>query len=313
MSDRTYNPLINRMREQDSRVHKELTEAARERLIQVIVPFVEDSELKRAHEDLQKDVALSELYDEQKITAVDRPTIRTRDLFHQADTKFVLYFIELALNDIYSFFPDKRKRGGFLPEAGAEMKGYDISSVEQVVDNIQYVLNTESILWRVEHEERRFIEFHKIESEAFEDVDKRVQALAQKDPWNKALRSYNDAFEMYSKGKFNEEIPKKLYHSIEEVLKTICVDLMGWTNNRELKHSKYLEMLDENQFYKAHGATTDEFGDFVQSLERMVAKISDERAQKHVPYHDRVYATLLIHQAGSYLYFLINRYEDYRS
>lgn len=132
----------------------------------------------------------------------------------------------------------------------------------------------------------------------------------EEEPWEKALKGYNDAFGRWKNGDYDELIPKKLYNSIEEVLKIICVDLEGWTENRELSHSDYLQLLNGHGVYYAHGVTADEIGDLLNSLERLVSKVGGDRKQRHA-YHDRTYSTLLIHQIGAYLYFLISRYEQY--
>jgi hypothetical protein len=311
MENNGYTSLLDRERDTKSRIHSELTGSARERLIQVVLQLPTSEDLSRCHENIGKQVALSELHDTNTAFDTNDPLQKSISLLQSADTEATLTFIEYIIKQVYDHFPDTPRRSGFVADAEAQYAGYKVSDIVDTINEIEHVLETEGILYRVEHTMRSHIEFHKIESEAFEESDQKIQALAEIKPWGTALRSYNDAFERYRKGKFDEQIPKKLYHSIEEVLKTICVDLHGWTENREMKHSKYLELLDENDFYKAHGATRDEFGDFVHSLERMVAKVSAERKQKHVPYHDRVYATLLIHQVGAYLYFLISRHEDY--
>ena len=184
-----------------------------------------------------------------------------------------------------------------------------MGTFQSTYSKINDVLITEGLLWEL-NLEGSHARFRQIESEAMEDIDEKIQVLAENEPWGDALKGYNDAFERYLQGDFDEQIPKKLYYSIEEVLKVICVDELEWTDNRGLTHSKYLNMMKENNFYHAHGATVAELNQFLQSLDRMVAKVSDDRKQRHA-YHDRTYATLLIHQVGAYLYFLINRHKEY--
>jgi len=145
-----------------------------------------------------------------------------------------------------------------------------------------------------------------------EDIDKKVQALAEEDPWKDALKGYNAAFELYLEGSFDDTLVTKLYNSIEEVLKTICVDLEGWTDNREMSHGNYLDLLQEHDFYHANGITAPEINQLMDSMEKMVSKVGNDRKQRHA-YHDRAYVTLLIHQVGAFLYFLISRYDDYQA
>ncbi|MDL0123075.1 hypothetical protein [Halobacterium salinarum] len=180
---------------------------------------------------------------------------------------------------------------------------------KEILGKFNDIVITRGLLWEIEFE-NGMIRFRQIESEAMEDIDKEVQALAEQEPWGDALKGYNDAFERYLDGDFDEQIRKKLYYNIEEVMKIICIDEEGWTDNRELVHSRYPQMMEENNFYHAHGATVAELNQFLESLDCMVAKISDDRKQRHA-YHDRTYATLLIHQVGAYLYFLINRHKEY--
>jgi hypothetical protein len=71
-------------------------------------------------------------------------------------------------------------------------------------------------------------------------------------------------------------------------------------------------MLKEHDVYNAHGVTAPELNQLLDSLEKMVSKVGYDRKQRHT-YHDRTYCTLLIHQVGSYLHFLISRYGDYSS
>lgn len=113
-------------------------------------------------------------------------------------------------------------------------------------------------------------------------------------------------------GDFDEVLVKKLYNSIEQVLQTICVDLENWTDDRDRGHSYYLELLNENGVYDANGITAPELTQLLDSLEKLVNKVGNDRKQRHA-YHDRAYCTLLIHQVGAYLYFTISRYDDYNT
>lgn len=221
-----------------------------------------------------------------------------KELMMNGETILVLSYMEYFLNIL-------ERRAHDRHDAGVSKK----KDFRTVVEKIAEVLVSEGLLWEIEKVDGH-IQFRQIESEAMEDIDKEIQAPEEEEPWSDALKGYNDAFERYLDGKFDEQIPKKLYYSIEEVLKTICVDEEGWTDNRELVHSEYLQMMKNNDFYHAHGATVAELNQFLESLNRMVAKISDDRKHRHA-YHDRTYATLLIHQVGAYLYFLINRHKEY--
>jgi hypothetical protein len=268
-------------------VKTELEKRDRERFVSITEPYSNAS--SRALKELRDEVGESRLREA-------TPNLSNEEIIMNGDTVFVLSYLEHYFNQMYNLWKVRRtnvSKGDF----------------EDVFGKVNEVLITEGLLWEMEYESGQ-VRFRQIESEAMEDIDKEVQALAEKEPWDDALKGYNDAFERYLEGEFDEHIPKKLYYSIEEVLKTICVDEEGWTENRELVHSEYLNLMKENDFYHAHGATVAELNQFLESLERMVAKVSDDRKQRHA-YHDRTYATLLIHQVGAYLYFLINRHKEY--
>lgn len=315
MSDGEYTPLIDRQREPKSRVHQELTKSARERLATITDDWgrsrmknADDNEWYK-HEALREVMKLvgREPVQEHVDSDGDYSPVKHHFKFiFNGKTNHVLTYIELLTNEA------TRRDDTRMCSAELQEKYGSVSNHPKISD-IYHMLVTEGMLWDMKWaEEGGVIEFTKIESESMKDIDDKVQALAEEEPWDEALKGYNDAFERYLEGDFDEQIPKKLYYSIEEVLKTICVDLEGWTENRELVHSEYLDLLHERDFYHAHGATAAELGDFLDSLERMVAKVSDDRKQRHA-YHDRAYATLLIHQVGAYLYFLISRYDDYNS
>lgn len=282
-----FRSLFTRERDFPSRVKTELEQRERERIASIISPYSKSTNV--AFKELRDEVGYSKIED---VT----PSISTDELIEKGDSVLVLSYLEHFLKDLKS--------------KGEDPYGvYSQKDVVEVFDKLSDVLITEGLLWEIEFKDGE-ARFRQIESEAMEDVDQKMQALAEEEPWADALKGYNDAFDRYLEGTYDEQIPKKLYYSIEEVLKVICVDEEEWTDNRELVHSRYLDLLRENDFYHAHGATVSELGQFLDSLHTMVAKVSDDRKHRHA-YHDRTYATLLIHQVGTYLYFLINRHKEY--
>lgn len=283
-----FRSLYTRKREFPSRVKTELEKRDRERFVSIIEPY------NRAGSE-----AIKQLRDEVGQSEIDTvtPNRSIKELIMEGKTIFVLSYLEHFLNVVKS-------QANPMNQGGLGIEDY-----KNIKLNFSEVLITEGLLWEINNIDGN-TQFRQIESEAMEDIDKEIQALAENEPWNDALKGYNDAFERYLNGEFDEQIPKKLYYSIEEVLKIICVDEEGWTDNREQVHSEYLNLMKENDFYHAHGATVAELNQFLESLNRMVAKVSDDRKQRHA-YHDRTYATLLIHQVGAYLYFLINRHKEY--
>lgn len=315
MSDESYTPLIDRERETKSRIHEELTKPARERL--AVITNSMSKYGSTAFDYLIKRVGKSPFTSYyQKRSVSHSSSVKHENFIMEGKTLHVLSYIEIIIKEYHT---DRVRRKKAKPrekyaELSHEPSFYKPNNLaEQTIDDIENVLITEGILWDLNRLGKGgVVEFVPLESEGMKEIDEELQEIAAAQPWGTALKGYNDALDRYLNGEFDEHIPKKLYYSIEEVLKTICVDEEGWTDNRELTHSEYLDILKENGVYDAHGVTATELTDLLDSLERMVAKVSDERKQRHA-YHDRAYATLLIHQIGAYIYFLISRYEDYSS
>lgn len=311
MTDDEYTPLIDREREPKSRVHEELTRPARERLA-TILRFPEDKEIEDALELLISKVGVAPVSEAIPDDIASGKSLRSahHSLFYNGETEHILTYCEFLFIEyqkgIFGAIDDP-----MLSERPIEAEEEPKPPLRGKFQEIREVLITEGILWEVEWAgEGGVIQFTRIESDAMADVDSRIQALSEDEPWDEALKGYNDAFDRYLRGDFDELIPKKLYNSIEEVLKTICVDEEEWTDSRDMVHSAYLDLLKEHEVYDAHGVTTPELGSLLDSLDKMVAKVADDRKQRHV-YHDRAYSTLLIHQVGAYLYFLISRYEEF--
>lgn len=315
MTDEGYTPLIDREREAKSRVHEELTRPARERIGEIL------SNLEH-HSSSQKNL-ISKALDSTMELIGRTPVLRHVDTdsdgegtdvqrIHHAfmlggKTVYVFTYVEQILNEYKSHG---------IKESSVEnlrLNRGDISNEPGAIGKIRKVLITEGLLWEIEWAGNGgVIQFVPLESEAMEDIDAKIQALAEKEPWDNALQGYNDAFERYLNGDFDDTLVTKLYNSIEEVLQTICVDLEGWTEDREKSHGDYLDMLNDNSVYDANGITAPELDQLLDALEKMVSKVGHDRKQRHA-YHDRAYCTLLIHQVGAYLYFLISRYEDYQN
>lgn len=302
-----YEPVANREREPKSRIHEELTPIARERLAETTARPGRDKQTQqkrreKALRETAKLVGRSTVYGHMS----GKPGYRAShySFVQQADTIPVLNYIEQLHPGSYK--SKKRTKEEQLDEIGPIEDHHFFGGIHDI-------LVTEGILWKLEWAGKGGkIQFLPIESESMEEMDAQVQALAADQPWTGALKGYNAAFELYLAGDFNENIPKKLYNSVEAVLQTICVDLEGWTEDRDLSHQKYLNMLREHDVYDANGITAPELGSLLDALQKLVNKLGNDRKQRH-NYIDREYCTLLIHQTGAYLYFLINRYEAFRT
>jgi hypothetical protein len=287
MSD-LFRSLFTRQREFESRVHTELIQRSRERLANIL-------DAGRNHEER----AFSELVDETGLSEVKKwADLQHEEFVLNADTVLVLSYIEHYVRELWHRVTSYSYRGDLSED-----------HVITIIKKIEEVLITDGLLWELEIG-NKYIKFRPIESESMEEIDEKVQALAEKEPWDDALEGYNAAFERYLEGDFDHTLVLKLYNSIEAVLKTICVDLEAWTEDRDRSHKHYLDILNEQGLYNANGITAPELGQLLDALEKMVSKVGNDRKQPHI-YHDRAYCTLLIHQVGAYLYFLISRYDDF--
>lgn len=287
-----FRSLFTRQREFESRTNTELPQIARERLISIIADLKKYR--KYSHSELLDEAGASRVY------ADLGEDWNYQDFMMNADTVLCLSFLEHTIGTMWVDVTKMGYRGS-----------YSKRDVYERISKIEDVFITEGILWDIEVEDNnKQIVFRQMESEAMEDIDEKMQALAAEDPWKNALEGYNAAFDRYLSGDYDDTLVKKLYNSIEEVLKMICVDLEGWTEDRDMSHGKYLQLLGENNFYQANGITAPELNQLIDSMEKLVSKTGADRKQEHA-YHDREYATLLIHQTGAYIYFLISRYDEY--
>lgn len=297
MLDR-FRSLVERKREPESRVHKELTEKSRERLA-TITGFAKSTHKQQAFADLANRVGPSEI---EQYISVD--VYRSADTAHtefllEAETLLALSYLEFLMNIAHEH-----------AETSTYKAPYTYREVGDRTMLILDVFETEGLLWTFRDTDDGFLQFEELASERMKEADDDLRSLSMDEKWEEALKGYNAAFNLYLDGKYGKEIAEKLYNSIEEVLQTICVDLEGWTDDRDQSHSVYLDLLKENGVYKANGITAPELEDLLNGLERLVNKVGNDRKQRH-EYIDRQYCTLLIHQVAAYLYFLINRYEDW--
>ena len=291
MTDR-FEPFIDRHRETEQRVYTELTQTARERLANITKSYasgIAESALEATINRAGKP-GISESFDlsgSKWAPAVEKR--KHTSIIENADTEYVLTYLEVV---IY--------QRGIIEH----------DELEELADSTENIFETEGILLNSKVTANGVV-FEPIESESMSEIDEQVRGLGMTEDWREPLEGYNAAFRRYTDGDYDELIPKKLYNSVEAILEKICVDHEGWTDNRDLNHSEYLSLLRENEVYNANGITEPEINDLLAALEKLTAKLGNDRKQRH-NYIDRTYCTLLIHQTAAYLYFLINRYEQYR-
>ncbi|OIB56076.1 hypothetical protein BBD46_19840 [Natrialba sp. SSL1] len=178
----------------------------------------------------------------------------------------------------------------------------------KTVDRINKVLETEGILWEFEFDSEGF-NFRPIGSEMMVAADNQFQSVASGKRWATVASPYNDAYELYRNRIYSKEIPEKLYNSIEELARVICVDMEDWEENRELNLSNYLDIMREKDIFEPNPIMRAEIKDLAQSMEKAFQKVGDERHNRHHEI-DKEYCTLILHQTSAYLTYLIRQYES---
>ena len=297
MSD-DFESLIERRRKDESRVHTDLTEPFKERVMQILEP-VGYTNQRDAFYVLFEKIGYSPLRDaicpnnedpRDVLDAVHGSGTRAQNrLIRQGDTVLILSYLERLLREVWH-------------ERDSEL-------AEQIALKIQRTLKSEGILWELEQGEPGELRFEEMGSEMMQEADDELRSLALGDTWEEPLRGYNEAYELYLDRKYGKEIPEKLYNSIEAVVTTICVDLEGWEGSKERNLKYYLDVLREEEVFAPNPIMKAEVGDLVNSMEKAFSKAGNDRKNRH-ELIDRRYCTLMLHQVSAYLVFIIKRYED---
>ena len=278
------------------RVHKELTQKAREPLM-VITDFLDLEDTKRVLTGMMEDHGTSVVrnYVKQPMNIYDGRSVdkgRTHEnILMNASEPFVFSYVERLMN--------------YLRSKNSE-------HVENRKKKIQSTLEEEGILYDFERVGEKY-EFREIANEIMEESDGNVRKLLKgNEDWQDALESYNSAYDVYLDGDYDTRITQNLYNALEEVCKTICVDLEKWGDNRELTLGNYVQTLDSEKFFETNNAMKAELDNISGFLQTSFSKVGSKR-NDHVQL-DRYYCTLLIHQTAAFIYFLVNIYEsEYRS
>lgn len=292
-----FRPLIKRQDSPDSRVHPELTPEARER-IHSISSFVDPRMIDRAFNALTEEVPESRIAEH-----ADGPTSqkRHRNYIMNADTEMVFSYIEILL--IVAKHSTGRR---------SAMPKYGKKYLKERAGKIQRTLIEEGILWEVRTDDSGNYIFDKVESERMKESDDELRriSLEMGEDWQDSLSEYNEAFRLYNEGKYSKDILEHLYNSIEETVKTICVDKHGWEDNREMNLSNYLDTMRDKGFFEANNIMESEISTLLDSMEKTFSKIGNDRHNRHNPDIDRYYCNLLIHQTSAFLYYMIKRQQQ---
>jgi len=330
-----YNSVADRQKAAQARVNSDLTSPARERLAQLTsnpmrirltnpqgsgglpARYITQA-LNLTYEDVGysgvKDyLVTSPATDQEQMSAAlsgkDEPTMTTdefethRNLILNADTIPVLSYLENLLQIVRA--THKSNWDGVV----SHTTGLNVGErVNATVSKINVTLETEGILWELENNDGTF-DFKPIGSAMMQKADGEFSVISSDKKWEGVVSPYQSAYNLYRERTYGREIPEKLYNSIEELARTICVDLQGWEENREQNLSVYLETMREKDLFEPNNIMKAELTDLSKSMERTFQKAGAERKNRHAEI-DREYATLLLHQVSAHLTYVIRQYEE---
>ncbi|MDZ7701778.1 MAG: hypothetical protein U5J98_06760 [Halobacteriales archaeon] len=347
MDDGEYNSVADRQKASQSRVHSDLTERCRERLahltlnpLRIRVTNLEGkgavpnhliiTALNRTYEDVGYSTVNTAIYESEETENPDQDVVRKarmsssvspsiqnrinqaeenlhieyhKNLIQNGERDAVLAYIEHLMESVAN--------SGITDWSDTQISLRSVDRGERTsltTKRINTALETEGILWKFENNGKKF-NFQPIGSEFLEEADHEFLSVTEGTKWAKVVSPYDRAFELYRDRVYGHEIPEKLYNSIEELAKTICVDLRGWEDNRNQNLSVYLELMRQNGLFEPNNIMMDELKDLSTSMERTFQKAGAERKNRHSEI-DREYATLILHQVSAYLTYLIRRYEE---
>lgn len=314
-----YSSVSDRQKASQARVHTELTETCRERIAQITLnPLrlqlsdvhgyggIPESLIERAISGTYEDVGYSI---QDYVTSSHKNEFTShRNIVEQADTLEALSYVENLLEHINkSSLRDWEDIG--VPGGSVGRKQEEIRlRVERTAEKVNVALETEGVLWKINVCEDSF-DFQPVGSELMQDADNELSVVAQGKKWKSVISPYNAAYDLYVDRTYGYEIPEKLYNSIEELARTICVDEENWEENRELNLSEYLDTMREKNLFAPNNIMQSELGELSRAMERTFQKAGAERKNRHVEI-DREYATLLLHQVSAYLTYIIRQYRE---
>lgn len=302
-----FESLIERRTEDESRIHTDLTDRFRERLLHILTAVEPDHKKetfnilfeRRGYTEIQEAIYPEADSWDEVIQLVDRMLDQAESrIVLNADTILTLSYIEYVLKFKDSQY-SRRSRTSRI----------NTVSPNEVATKIARALESEGILWELSKDSDGNPRFKEMGTEMMQEADDELRSLALGDPWKGPLKGYNEAYKLYLDRKYGKEIPEKLYNSIEDVIKTICVDLEGWEDSRERNLKNYLDILRDKEVFAPNPIMKAEIGDLVDSMEKTFSKAGNDRKNRH-ELIDRRYCTLLLHQVSAYLVFIIKRYED---
>lgn len=323
-------PWYNRNSVSEQRIHEGLTESAANRTSYAINEVASRSEIAIAYRKYRVETGRNVGYFETSNTA---PAKSSLDRFIESEElNHVLTLLELLLNELWVESDPSRENpsGNELLDLDQDLRrilieeGILLRIRPERVDLMKYAeelsrYRSNSGGYKSRHRpsystppEKEFdIRFERLANESVIHSDQELRVLGKQERWSEELEPYNEAWQQYQNQQFSYIIPEKLYNSLEAVLEKICVEEQSWNNSGDGVGS-YLSSLQENGLFNPNEAMIGEWQQIVGGLKIGVQRAGGDR--KRHGNIDQDYCILLLHQVGSFLTFVINRYEDqYRS
>lgn len=328
-----YNSVADRQKASQARVHSDLTQPARERIAQITAnplrldlpnPFgtggLPEKYIDQAISRTYEDVGYSEVreyiteikenhrvkekfYGEANDNGTPPKISIHRRIVEKGDRDTVLAYLEHLLRLCYA-----SHRMEWDDVVTHTSKLNKAERIRDTIQKINVVMETEGVLWELEQDESQF-NFRPVGSEMMAEADEAFSAVASGKKWVRVASPYNDAYDLYKDRTYDRSIPEKLYNSIEELARVICVDLQNWEDNRELNLSNYLELMNEHDLFEPNPIMKAEVKDLANSMEKTFQKAGADRKNRHMEI-DREYCTLMLHQVSAYLTYIIRQYEE---
>lgn len=292
--------LFDRVKSEESRVNRELTDHARTRIINNLDFYYKTK--RKSFSELRKKVGDQRMPDYAIKASKAEVGSYSHKRFDNTKEKWRAVFKSIIADSntiiVFSFIQ-------ILSENRVDRK--KDPQDELVVQKLSNILETENILWEIHLDQN--IEFERIVSEEMQSADRKVRESFESGEFQRSMEAYNEAWRMFSDEDFSYKIPEKLYNSIEEVLREICVEKEGWLDSKELSHRNYLEELSDRDVFYPNKIMRAELEDLMNSMEKFVSKTGKERKNEHNNI-DEEFSRLMIHQTAAYLDFIITRYQS---
>lgn len=294
--------LFERRNSGKPKINAELTEGARHRLESIATqihhqphrPTFNKIERKIGQGHLEETKLEIDLSPELPQNQRDYENVVSEIILNER-TEIALTAVEILMNESFG----KYKEDDY----------FELKTIREFSEEIKSILETEGILWEFTKEEGRYV-FKEIgSSERAAKSDKEFRELIKGSEFESAFKSYNEAVRLFKERQYNDTIPKKLYNAVEETVKTICVDLEGWEDDREQNLNNYLQTMKEKRLFTPNEIMKPEFEEIAQGMFKIFHKSGNDRKNRHINI-DRRYANLLIHQTAASLTYIVQNYKS---